>query len=159
MTERLSVTHDLNGFLRWLSGKESACQCRKHRTHGFNTWVWKIPWSRKCQPTLVSCLENPMDRGSWRDRVSKSRTWLSTHAYTLYVPQGFRSLECLLLFTVISPAPLLLSKICPRYSRVIHLKAKSGWWPKWWSMKTFLPGAHQTYIYLQGKYLWEQPKD
>ena len=34
----------------WLSGKDSACQCRRH---GFNPWVRKIPWSRKWQPTAV----------------------------------------------------------------------------------------------------------
>ena len=41
----------LDNFLsipRWLSGKESACQCRRR---GFDPWVGKIPWSRKCQPT------------------------------------------------------------------------------------------------------------
>ena len=32
----------------WLSGKESACQCRRCR---FNPWVGKIPWIRKWQPT------------------------------------------------------------------------------------------------------------
>ena len=36
------------GLLRWLSGKESTCQCRRHR---FNPWVRKIPWRRKRQPT------------------------------------------------------------------------------------------------------------
>ena len=35
---------------RWLSGKESACQCRRHE---FNPWVGKMPWSRKWQPTPV----------------------------------------------------------------------------------------------------------
>ena len=35
---------------RWLSGKESACQCRRC---GFNPWVRKIPWRRKWQPTLI----------------------------------------------------------------------------------------------------------
>ena len=34
----------------WLSGKESACQCRRH---GFNPWIGKIPWRRKWQPTPV----------------------------------------------------------------------------------------------------------
>ena len=29
-----------------------------------NPWVWKSPWRRKQQPTLVSLLENPMDRGA-----------------------------------------------------------------------------------------------
>ena len=31
---------------RRLSGKESACQCRRHRKYGFNPWAGKIPWSR-----------------------------------------------------------------------------------------------------------------
>ena len=35
---------------RWGSGKESACRCRRH---GFNSWVGKIPWRRKWQPTPV----------------------------------------------------------------------------------------------------------
>ena len=30
----------------WLSGKESACQCRRHRRRGFNPWVGKIPWRK-----------------------------------------------------------------------------------------------------------------
>ena len=38
------------GLPWWLSGKESACQCRRRR---FNPWVGKIPWSRKWQPTPV----------------------------------------------------------------------------------------------------------
>ena len=31
-------------------GKESACQCRRHR---FDPWVRKIPWRRKWRPTPV----------------------------------------------------------------------------------------------------------
>ena len=34
----------------WLSGKESACQCRRCR---FDPWVRKIPWRRKWQPTAI----------------------------------------------------------------------------------------------------------
>jgi len=41
---------DLSGFPRWLSGKESACQCRRR---GFDSWVRKIPWRRKQQPTPI----------------------------------------------------------------------------------------------------------
>ena len=37
----------------WLSGKESACQCRRHRRRGFDPWVGKIPWRKKWQPTPV----------------------------------------------------------------------------------------------------------
>ena len=34
-------------------GKELACQCRKHKKHGFDPWVRKIPWRRAWQPTPV----------------------------------------------------------------------------------------------------------
>ena len=57
------------GFSTWLSAKESACQCRRRKKHRFNPWVGKIPWSRKWQPTPVFLLENPMDRGAWRNTV------------------------------------------------------------------------------------------
>jgi len=38
---------------RWHSGKESACQCRRYKTHRFDPWVWKILLSRKWQSTSV----------------------------------------------------------------------------------------------------------
>ena len=38
------------GLPRLLSGKESACQCRRP---GFDPWVGKIPWRRKWQHTPV----------------------------------------------------------------------------------------------------------
>ena len=38
----------ISGLPRWLSGKESVCQCR---LLGFDPWVGKIPWSRQWQPT------------------------------------------------------------------------------------------------------------
>ena len=37
-------------FPRWLSGKESICQCRRHK---LNPWIGKIPWRRKWQTTPV----------------------------------------------------------------------------------------------------------
>ena len=40
-------TYPLLWLPRWLSGKESTCQCRRHRRHGFHPWVWKISWRRK----------------------------------------------------------------------------------------------------------------
>ena len=39
--------------MRLLSGKESACQCRRCRRHGFYPWVRKIPWRRKWQSIPV----------------------------------------------------------------------------------------------------------
>ena len=50
-----------NGIPRWLSSKESAYQCRRCR---FHSWVGKIPWRGKWQPT-----SDPMDRGAWEATV------------------------------------------------------------------------------------------
>ena len=41
------------GLPRWCSGKESACQCRRLRRCRLVSWIGKIPWSRKWQPTPV----------------------------------------------------------------------------------------------------------
>ena len=38
------------GLLRWLSGKETAFQCRRHRS---DPWVRKIPWRREWLSTPV----------------------------------------------------------------------------------------------------------
>ena len=62
---------------KWLSVKESACWCRRHR---FDPWVGKISQRRKWQPTPYSCLENPMDWGAWQAAVhgvTESQIWLS----------------------------------------------------------------------------------
>ena len=37
------VEQSLVGLSRWLSDKESTCQCRRHRRQGFDPWVGKIP--------------------------------------------------------------------------------------------------------------------
>ena len=38
---------------RWLSGKESAFECRRHKRCRLDPWVRKILWSRKWQPSPV----------------------------------------------------------------------------------------------------------
>jgi len=35
------------------SGKESTCQYRRLKGHGFDPWVGKIPWRRAFQPIPV----------------------------------------------------------------------------------------------------------
>ena len=35
------------------SGKEPSCQCRRHKSLGFNPWVGKLPWKRAWKPTPV----------------------------------------------------------------------------------------------------------
>ena len=43
---------------RWCNGKESACQCRRHKRHRFDFWVGKISWRKKWQPTPGSSFQS-----------------------------------------------------------------------------------------------------
>ena len=69
------------GLPRWLSGKDSACQCRRSRRHGFDPWVGKISWSRKWQfhssflSWEIPWTEEPGQLQSTGSQ--KSQTWLS----------------------------------------------------------------------------------
>ena len=70
---------------RWLSGKESAWQCRRCKRCRLNPWVWKIPGVGNGNLVQYSFLENSMDRGPWWaivHRVAKSWTRPSTHTHT-----------------------------------------------------------------------------
>ena len=70
------------GFPRGLSGKESACKCRRC---GFHPRVGKVPSRRKWQLLQHSCLGNPTDAGAWWAAVhgvAKSRTWTWLSGYT-----------------------------------------------------------------------------
>ena len=35
------------GLPTWHSGKDSACQCRRHRRHGFNSLGWEDPLEKE----------------------------------------------------------------------------------------------------------------
>ena len=50
---QLQGSIEATGLPWWLSGKESACQCRRPRRFGFDSWVWNIPRSREGQPAPV----------------------------------------------------------------------------------------------------------
>ena len=56
-SEKLPDNTDKNehirGFPGGASGKEPACQCRRHKRHGLNLWVGGIPWRRAWQPSPV----------------------------------------------------------------------------------------------------------
>ena len=67
-------THSLIYFyfikkIYWGIGDWPTCQFRRHKRCGFNSWVRKIPWRRKQQPSPVFLPGNPMDRGAWRATV------------------------------------------------------------------------------------------
>ena len=67
------------GFPGAPSGKEPACQCRRLKRHKFDLWVRQSPGEGNGNPLQYSCLENPMDRGTWQATVhgiAKSQTWL-----------------------------------------------------------------------------------
>ena len=66
----LKVRKDQTGLPWWLSGKESACQCRRFE---FDPWVGKIPRAENGNPLQYSCQENPMDRETW---------WATAHRVT-----------------------------------------------------------------------------
>ena len=73
---------------RWLSGKESACQCRRRRRLRLDAWVWKIPQRRKWQPTPVFLPgESHRQRSlagykSMSCKESNTTEWLRAHTHT-----------------------------------------------------------------------------
>ena len=78
--ETYTVDPSVKGLPRWPSGKESACQCRRHRRSLGGEYPLEEEISN---PLQYSCLENPMDTRTWRasvQEVAKSQSLLSTHA-------------------------------------------------------------------------------
>ena len=79
------------GFPGGTSGKESTCQCRRHR---FNPWVRKIPWKRKRQPTAVFLPGKSHGQRSlvgyslWGCKESVTTEQLSTTKYKTDKQQG-----------------------------------------------------------------------
>ena len=43
----------MQGFPGGTSSKEPACQDRRHKRLGFSSWIGKIPWRKKWQPTPI----------------------------------------------------------------------------------------------------------
>ena len=72
------------------SDKESTCQCWRHKRHGFDPWVGKIPWRRKWQPTPVFLQKKSRDKGAWQATVHGSQRvghdWASE-------PQALRGID------------------------------------------------------------------
>ena len=59
------------------SGKEPACQCRRHERRGFSPWVGKVPWRRAWQPTPGFLPGESRGHRAWQatvHRVAKSGT-------------------------------------------------------------------------------------
>ena len=79
------------GFPRQLSGKESAWQSRRCRRQGFDSWLGKIPWSRKWQCTPVFLpgkfygQRSLMGYSLWYCEESDTMEQLSTHARVIHI--------------------------------------------------------------------------
>ena len=83
---------------KWLNGKESACQSKRHRRHGFSTWTGKIPWRRKWQPTPVFLPGESHGQRSLVGHspgVTKSQTQLSNWAHSEGINFTNLQLNCL----------------------------------------------------------------
>ena len=90
MLPHLHKTTSIFGIPRGLSGKESTCQCRKHR---FDPWVEKIPWSRAWHPIPVFLPGESRGQrklAGYSPQGHKSQTqlkWLITHAHiSIFAP-------------------------------------------------------------------------
>ena len=94
----------------WLRGQRICLQCRRHRWHGLDPWIRKIPWRRKWQPTPVFLPGKFYGQGSlvgyspwgsqrvWHDWVTKPNNsnlqhWRTRHLFTFWsfcVPKSQR---------------------------------------------------------------------
>ena len=108
---------------RWQSGKESACQFRRH---GFDSWVGKIPWWRKWRPTPVFLpgkfqgQKSLVGYSPWGHDESDTSEWLHTQRHLgtsagspgknrrpEITQDGFWSLSCLLMEVWLQARPSL----------------------------------------------------
>ena len=100
----LTVTTNPKELPRWLSGKESAYQCRRRR---FDPWIGKIPWRRKLYPTPVFLPgqshgqrslagyspwgREESDTTEWTQAHGRQfGLWASSHSLTLWPPAVLR---------------------------------------------------------------------
>ena len=61
------------GLPQWLSGKEPDCNAGDAGDPDLIPVWGRLPGEEERQPLHYSCLENPMDRGSWQVQSIKSK--------------------------------------------------------------------------------------
>ena len=100
-----------------LSGKEHACQYRRHKRCGFDSWVGKIVWRRAWQRTPYSCLEKRSLAGCIVHGVAKTQRRLkrlSTYRLLEQVVLFANILLRILIFLLMSDTGLyFLFLYCP----------------------------------------------
>ena len=125
------------GFPGGTSGKEPACQCRRQKRRGFDPWLWKIPWRRTWQPTLVFLPGKSHGERSWagyRHLVAISKADVSQHTHTHW------RLTSLLFCSSVVPSFFRLHGLqhtrlpCPSLSMRTSLEfQRQGWGNMVWS--------------------------
>ena len=88
MSKIFKARYVLIGVPRWCSGKESTCECRRHKRLWFDPWAGKIPWRREWQPTPVILPGESHEQRSlvgyspWSRRESDTTEHAYVHART-----------------------------------------------------------------------------
>ena len=60
------------------SGKEHACQCRRHKEMQVRSLGWEDPLEEGMAMDLYPCLEKPLDRGAWLVMVHRvAKSWMT----------------------------------------------------------------------------------
>ena len=116
---KISVCYSLP---MWLSGKESAVQCRRCKRRGFNPWVKKIPWSRNWQLTVVFSGKFHGERKLWATvhRVTRLNTCMHANVILLFHLGTFCNV------------------ICPMYLRESDMPQIPGPWKHHWILGGFI---------------------
>ena len=102
------------GLLKWLGGKESACQCRRRKRLEMNPWVEKSRWRRKwlpISPVLLpgkshgprslagyspwGCQESDMTEWQHTHTHTHTHARTCTHTYTQHLERGNNGRNCL----------------------------------------------------------------
>ena len=83
---RFDLCLPITCLLRWRSGKESACQCKRPKRSRFDLWVWKVPWNWKLQPPPGFLPGKSHGQRSLQSMgLQKSWKPLSTHMSNLFI--------------------------------------------------------------------------
>ena len=161
-TERLNWT-ELNWLKvsgrasRWLSGKETACQCGRYR---FDPWVRKTSWRRTWQPTPVF-----LPRKSLRQKNLESYSSGSCRVrQDLATKQQQEGLKTQVLkwadFNYTLKPGRLLSvgslRVGHDWTTSLSLFTFMHWRRKWQPTPVFLPGESQGQRSLVGFHVWDR---
>ena len=146
-------------------GKESVCQCRRHKRPEFDPWVVKIPWRRECLSAPIFLPGESHGQRSlegyspWGRKESDITEWLHFHFHTnsekamashsstlawkipwTEEPGGLQSMGSL--------------RVRHDWATSLSLFTFMHWRRKWQPTPMFLPGESQGWGSLVGCCLW-----